>query len=187
MLLFHTGFQIIEKPEVDVGRKNADFGQGFYLSDDMEFSKRWARERKGLRTYLNTYELDTTGLSVKRFSRDIEWLDCIMNNRFGRPDAYAGYDVVIGPIANDTLYDTWGIITSNLLEKDQALQLLKIGPQYEQIVIKTEKAAAMLCFKHAVELGSEEIAQYRKTLQEEENEFQAEFLKQLEAMQGSDD
>lgn len=62
-----------------------------------------------------------------------------------------------------------------------------MSPQYEQIVIKTEKSAAKLCFKHAVELGSEEIAQYRKTLQEEENEFQAEFLKQLEAMQDSDD
>lgn len=187
MLLFHTGFQIIKKPDVNVGRKNADFGQGFYLSDDKEFSKRWARERKGLRTYLNIYELDTTGLYVKRFSRDTEWLDCIMSNRFGRPDAYADYDVVIGPIANDTLYDTWGIITSNLLEKDQALQLLMIGPQYEQTVIKTEKAAAMLRFKHAVELSSGQIAEYRKTLQKEELEFQAEFLKQLEAMQGSED
>jgi len=27
--------------------KNADFGQGFYLSPDREFSVRWARERKG--------------------------------------------------------------------------------------------------------------------------------------------
>lgn len=187
MLLFHTGFQVIERPEVNVGRKNADFGPGFYLSGDKEFSKRWARERKGLKTYLNTYELDTTGLSIKRFCRDTEWLDCIMDNRFGRPDAYAGYDVVIGPIANDTLYDTWGIITSNLLEKDQALQLLMIGPEYVQTVIKTEKAAAKLRFKGAVELGSAEVAEYRKTLQEEETKFQEEFLKQLEAMQGSED
>ena len=185
MLLFHTGFQVIERPEVNVGRKNADFGPGFYLSGDKEFSKRWARERKGLKTYLNTYELDTTGLKIKRFCRDTEWLECIMDNRMGRPDAHAGYDVVIGPIANDTLYDTWGIITSNLLEKDQALQLLMIGPEYVQTVIKTERAAVKLRFKGAVEISSAEIAEYRKTLEKEEQEFQEEFLKRIEAMQSS--
>ncbi len=25
--LFHTGFQAIEKPDIKIGRKNADFGQ----------------------------------------------------------------------------------------------------------------------------------------------------------------
>lgn len=187
ILLFHTGFQIIEKPEINAGRTNADFGQGFYLSPDKEFSKRWARERKGLRTYLNAYELDTTGLAVKHFSRDTEWLDYIIDNRFGKPDAYADYDVITGPIANDTLYDTWGIITSNLLKKDQALQLLLIGPAFEQTVVKTEKAASLLRFKYAVEMTSEEIAGYRKTVRNEELEFQDEFLKQLEDMQVSDD
>ncbi|MBQ9562757.1 MAG: DUF3990 domain-containing protein [Lachnospiraceae bacterium] len=46
--LFHTGYQIIERPDIHAGRTNADFGQGFYLSDDEEFSKRWARERTAL-------------------------------------------------------------------------------------------------------------------------------------------
>lgn len=27
--LYHIGFQIIEKPDIDVGRRNADFAQGF--------------------------------------------------------------------------------------------------------------------------------------------------------------
>ncbi len=42
--LFHMGFDIIEKPDLKIGRKNADFGPGFYLSDNEEFSKRWAQE-----------------------------------------------------------------------------------------------------------------------------------------------
>lgn len=182
ILLFHTGFQVIEKPEISAGRKNADFGPGFYLSGDKEFSKRWARELKGFRTYMNTYELDTKGLAVKQFCRNTEWLDYIIDNRSGKPDAYADYDIITGPIANDTLYDTWGIITSYLLKKDQALQLLMIGPVFEQTVIKTEKAAAMLRFKHAVEMSSKEIAEYRKTVRREERKFQDEFLKQLEDM-----
>ena len=28
--LFHTGFQIVEKPDIHRGRKNADFGQRLY-------------------------------------------------------------------------------------------------------------------------------------------------------------
>ena len=68
--LFHTGHQIIEKPDIKIGRRNADFGQGFYLSENGEFARRWARKRKDLPTYLNIYELDLQGLSFRRFSRD---------------------------------------------------------------------------------------------------------------------
>lgn len=45
--LYHTGFAQIIEPDIHYGRKNADFGQGFYMSDDEEFSKRWARVRRG--------------------------------------------------------------------------------------------------------------------------------------------
>lgn len=47
MVLYHTGFEKIEHPDIHFGRANADFAQGFYLSDNREFSMRWARERKG--------------------------------------------------------------------------------------------------------------------------------------------
>lgn len=49
-LLYHSGFQLIRRPDIRKGRTNADFGQGFYLSDDKEFSKRWAGQRKDLST-----------------------------------------------------------------------------------------------------------------------------------------
>ncbi len=47
MLLYHTGFQEIAHPDVHFGRKNADFGQGFYTADDETFAVRWAREKRG--------------------------------------------------------------------------------------------------------------------------------------------
>ena len=37
MILYHVGFDIIKNPDIHYGRKNADFGQGFYLTDDKEF------------------------------------------------------------------------------------------------------------------------------------------------------
>ena len=36
--LFHTGYAEIREPDIHYGRKNADFGQGFYLSDSDEFA-----------------------------------------------------------------------------------------------------------------------------------------------------
>ena len=36
-------------------------------------------------------------------------------------------DVVVGPIANDTIFDTFGIITSGFLRSDEAIRLLLIG------------------------------------------------------------
>ena len=43
MRLYHTGAVEIREPDILRGRKNADFGQGFYLTPDMEFARRWAR------------------------------------------------------------------------------------------------------------------------------------------------
>lgn len=39
--------------------------------------------------------------------------------------------MIVGPIANDTIFDTFGIITSGFLSAEQAIKLLLIGPQYE--------------------------------------------------------
>lgn len=177
--LFHTGFQVIEKPDITIGRRNADFGRGFYLSENEEFSRRWARERKGLTTYLNTYKLDPAGLNIKQLTGDEEWFGYICANRANKPDAFADYDVVIGPIANDTIYDTWGIITSGLLKEDQALRLLMTGPVYEQTAIKTEKAVSLLQFTGAVKVSREEIAFYRETVRKEEQQFQDALVKLL--------
>ena len=42
MRLYHTSDREIRNPDLPRGRKNADFGQGFYLTPDREFTYRWA-------------------------------------------------------------------------------------------------------------------------------------------------
>lgn len=175
--LFHTSFQIIKKPDIKHGRANADFAQGFYLSDNEDFSKRWARNRKGITSYINRYILNTEGLKIKSFSRDLEWYDYICSNRAGKKDYLEQYDLVIGPIANDTLYDTLGILTSGMLKKEEALQVLQIGAQYNQLVIKSQKAAEKLTFEEAYTLSCEEIEKYQALRKKEEEYFQSQFTK----------
>ena len=102
MKLYHAGKEEIRKPDIYRGRKNADFGQGFYLTPDREFACRWAY--KGY--MVNEYELDLTGLNVKSFSREAGWYDYIFRNR--RSEDTLTADIVTGPVANDTLYDTLG-------------------------------------------------------------------------------
>ena len=138
MKLFHTGKMEIRDPDVGHGRKNADFGPGFYLTPDMDFAYRWA----GANAVVNEYELDEEGLRIHRFRRDEDWFHYIFHNR--RAEDSLSADVVIGPIANDTIFETLGIISSGFLKPSDAMKMLMIGPEYTQVALKTEKAVRQL-------------------------------------------
>ena len=174
MKLFHTGTSEIRQPDITHGRKNADFGQGFYLSPDRDFIYRWASAN----AVVNEYELDGEGLSVRSFGRDEEWFDYIFHNRRARDGLTA--DVVIGPIANDTIFETFGIISSGFLKPEDALQLLMIGPEYTQVVVKSQKAADQLKW-----IGAEKITgvkEYKASLKKEQEEYQKQFAAAVEKM-----
>ena len=179
MKLYHTSAAIIKKPDIYYGRRNADFGGGFYLSDSHEFAAKWAGENT---PHVNHYTLDLTGLSVREFTRDGAWFDYIANNRAGNRDSYADADVIIGPIASDTLYDTYGIVFSGLLSDMDALRLLKVGDAYTQINIKSEKAAAQLHWEGAETLTAAQIAAARETVKAEESAFRTLFEETLKSL-----
>lgn len=185
--LFHTGFQEIRHPDIHIGRSNADFGQGFYLSPNEDFSRRWARAYKGQDTWLNVYCLQTDGLAVKRLERDEEWFDYIFHNRAGSRDSLAAYDLITGPIDNDTLYDIWGITTSGLLKPADALRILSVGPEYIQTVLKTEKAVGQLRFMSAQIIPEHEISRFRKNVKEEEAAYQKSVSEYMERIMDSRD
>lgn len=182
MILYHVGHEIIERPDTDAGRVNADLGKGFYLSDDREFSVRWARFRPGQKTILNVYELDLDGLDVVRLERDMEWFRCIFDNRRYSSDRYENSDVIIAPIANDTIYDTFGIFTSGIFADEEALELMKIGNDYTQVVVKSRNAADRMRLLEAMELGEEEVEGFRQIVREEEKEYQELLSEKLETL-----
>ena len=170
MILYHTSDREIRNPDVHYGRKNADFGWGFYLTPDREFTYRWAREN----AVVNVYELDENELNMHTFTRDIHWFEYIFNNRRLRDSLVA--DVVIGPIANDTIFDTLGIMSSGFLKPEAAVRLLMIGPEYTQVVIKTEKALKQLRF-----IRSEKIERMDgEALQMEQEAYQKAFAQEFE-------
>lgn len=172
MILYHTSMTEIPVPDILRGRKNADFGQGFYLTPDQEFSYRWALQD----SVVNRYELDPAGLRVHTFSRSKDWFEYIFLNRRAKDTIDA--DVVIGPIANDTIFETFGIITSGFLKPEEALQLLMIGPEYIQVAIKTQRAADRLKWTGAEKIT--DVAKHRASLRREQEEYQERFAAVME-------
>lgn len=186
MTLYHVGSEEIREPDIRRGRKNADFGQGFYTTPDRGFGERWAKEGGPAGPRVNIYRLDTEDLKILRLERDAAWFDYIYGNRHLMPDPYGEYDVIIGPIANDTIYDVLGITTSGFLEKDLALQLLMLGPAYRQVTLKTDKAAGHLRFLASEEIGPEKAASYREIVRREQEEYQRLFAKTMAEIAGED-
>ena len=172
LLLYHTGYDIIREPDIHHGRKNADFGQGFYLTLDHEFAYTWAREHKDQKVYVNRYVLDLDGLAVKTLERNADWYRYIFHNRQGYGDDYAEADIIRGPIANDTIFDVFGIVTSGFLTEEEALDVLLNGPCYEQVVLKSEKASQQLHWQDAEEIPLDVLRANRVRIQQEEEAFQ---------------
>ena len=173
MKLYHTGKIEIREPDIYYGRKNADFGQGFYLTPDLDFAKRWARKD----AVLNEYELNEEGLTIHRFERNEEWFNYIYHNR--RAEDGISADVIIGPIANDTIFETYGLISSGYLKPEEAMKLLLVGPQFTQVAIKSEKAVSQLKWMSSEKITSLD-EERRKAEQDEYYKAMEEVVRKME-------
>lgn len=174
--LYHASYVEIKEPDIHYGRKNADFGQGFYTSQDYSFVTKWVIPKKDASIYINHYVLDDSGLKIKRFTRDEEWFDYIYNNRRVK-DILLDFDVIIGPIANDTIYDTLGMTTSGFLSKEEAMKLLMVGPCYDQTVIKSSAASKALKWIKTDILPDSEASKNIDFVKKEEQSYQEELAR----------
>ena len=113
MKVFHGTTLIVDTPLVGVGRKNLDFGEGFYLTSIRQQAIEWAQRpiNKEKPQYLNCYELDICEISKNNYrylkfgSYDDAWLDFVIGNRHGEM-LWECYDLVEGGIANDRVFNT---------------------------------------------------------------------------------
>jgi hypothetical protein len=79
-----------------------------------------------------------------------EWLDFIMLCRNGQDKS--DYDVVIGGVANDKVFNTIELFFDGLIDKTEAIKRLKYEKPNLQVCLRTEKAIALLKFKRSIEL-----------------------------------
>jgi len=133
MTLFHGSYLAVEKPDVSFSRNNIDFGRGFYTTPMQEQAINWAKrfKRKRGQSVVSIYEIDMDALpdKVKILNFDTyseEWLDFIHTCR--REKHSRDYDIVIGGVANDRVFNALGLFESGWLDKSEAIKRLR----YEQ-------------------------------------------------------
>jgi len=160
MMLFHGSTQVVEQPNLKYCRKNTDFGKGFYTTTSKKQAEQWCnilqKRIENSMKIVSVYHFDEYMLKDNSFVvRDFngiseEWLDFIFANRNGYKTQF--FDIVLGPVANDSLYATLQIYEQGIITKTQAIERLKNHNLVDQISFHSSKALKMLKFVKSYEL-----------------------------------
>lgn len=115
MKLYHGSTIRIDEILLSKSKPNKDFGRAFYLSAEESQARELAESRVsflGGEVVINEYDFDEQvmvegldePLRVKIFPHySLEWAEFVWNNRDEQQDFHHDYDIVYGPIANDTV------------------------------------------------------------------------------------
>ncbi len=143
MTVYHGGYQAVEEPEIRVGRNTKDFGNGFYCTIIKEQAERWARRYQT--KVVSVYDVRlNSNLNIKEFANmSEEWLDFIVSCRSGKDH---DYDVVIGAMADDQIYNYVSDYIDGSITREQFWALAKFKYPTHQIVFCTD--AALKCLEY---------------------------------------
>lgn len=145
--LYHGSYTQVNAPRVNAGRRNLDFGKGFYVTNLKLQAEKWAiiiggRHNDDDWGVVSEYGFDDSSLekyNVLRFADyDIPWLDFVVANRRGE-DAAQGYDAVEGGVANDQVIDTVEDYEQGRITAEQALDQLRFKKPNHQLCIRNQE------------------------------------------------
>ena len=144
MEVFHGSHTRVEIPRIIKGRYTKDFGQGFYCTQLKQQAERWAGKYDT--PQVNVYDyLPTEGLKTLEFKEMTdEWLDFVVACRDGQPH---GYDIVIGAMADDQIYNNISDYIRGIITREQFWVLAKFKYPTHQIAFCTETSLNCLTFK----------------------------------------
>ena len=164
--IYHGSNKIIEEPVFGAGRKNNDFGLGFYCSQSEELAKEWAVSNLN-DGYANRYKLDIEYLKILELNSPnysiLNWIAILVEHRLfsiktpiaRRAKQYLidnfginvnAYDVIIGYRADDSYFDYAESFINNGISVEQLSKAMSLGKLGEQIVVKSEFAFTNLKF-----------------------------------------
>ncbi len=154
--VYHTSNVRIEEPDTKHSRKELDFGPGFYFThlrtQAEKYSFRFFKRNED--AWLNSYDFseDWGTWKVKIFEKyDEEWLDFVVACRQG--EIVGDYDMIVGGVANDKVFDTINLFFQGLINKEEALRRLVYEKPNIQYCIRTDAMIKeLLTFKECVQL-----------------------------------
>ena len=165
--VYHGSKQIVEVPTFGEGRKNNDFGLGFYCTESNDLAKEWAVSslRDG---FSNRYALDTEYLNILNLNSPdytiLNWMAVLVEHRLfsiktpvaRRAKRYLienfgvnvnAYDLIIGYRADDSYFDYAEAFLNNTITVEQLSRAMRLGKLGEQIVIKSKFAFSKIRFE----------------------------------------
>ncbi len=165
--VYHGSKQIVEVPTFGEGRKNNDFGLGFYCTERNDLAKEWAVSslRDG---FSNRYTLDTEYLNILNLNSPdytiLNWMAVLVEHRLfsiktpvaRRAKRYLienfgvnvnAYDLIIGYRADDSYFDYAEAFLNNTITVEQLSRAMHLGKLGEQIVIKSKFAFSKIRFE----------------------------------------
>lgn len=154
MILYHGSNIAFDKIDLAKSKHFKDFNHAFYLSAEENQAKEMAINKAdflGGMPIVQVYEFDErllqdNSLKVKVFNHYcLEWAEFVWNNRDEKQNFQHEYDIVYGPIANDTI----GLQMREFRRSHLTLEGFLKGLQYSrgetfQYAFCTEKAISKL-------------------------------------------
>ena len=162
MRLYHGSNQRIEQPDPTFSKRSRmDFGKGFYTTTSEEQARKFTylvqsrNKGKGIRM-ISVYDLDIAAFSdlkIKDFQGEVdEWFDYVEKNRRRYGDSDDQYDIVIGPVADDNIQETFLLYEDGIIDKAEAIKRLKLEVLKDQIVFKSPRSITYLQFVESMEV-----------------------------------
>lgn len=156
MKLYHGSNVEVSNPKIYPNLRALDFGAGFYLSSSNTQAIKWARtvtkRRRVGDPILNIYEFDESklkNLRVLRFeTANFEWLDFVVGNRKAN-FLLDPYDVVIGPVANDSTLPVIDNYMDGVYTKEEAVKRLLPQNLTDQYAFLSKEGLELLIFERS--------------------------------------
>ena len=195
--IYHGSEKIVDQPIWGEGKKNNDFGLGFYCTANEELAKEWAVSslHDG---FANCYTLDTEYLNVLNLNSPeytiLNWIAVLVEHRLfsiktpvaRRAKQYLidnfsinvnAYDLIIGYRADDSYFDYAESFLNNGISVEQLAQAMQLGKLGEQIVLKSKFAFSKLKYEGFYMAEKDKYYVLRKARNDEANQF---YFKMLE-------
>ncbi|GMO41565.1 MAG: DUF3990 domain-containing protein [Termitinemataceae bacterium] len=149
MILYHGSYCAIESPNLSFCRNRTDFGRGFYLTPVHEQAVNWSKHlsKEGKHGIVSVYGFlqkpavdklpdDLRILEFDTHSR--EWLDFITDCRLGQSQNAKNWDLVIGGVANDKVFDTLQLYFDGIIEANETIKRLRYNKPNFQYCFKNQ-------------------------------------------------
>ena len=198
MTIYHGSEQIVEVPTFGLGRKNNDFGLGFYCTESEELAKEWAVSsiRSG---FSNRYTLDTEYLNILNLNSPdytiLNWIAVLVEHRLfsiktpvaRRAKRYLidnfginvnAYDLITGYRADDSYFDYAESFLNNGISVEQLAKAMRLGKLGEQIVLKSKFAFDRIQYEGFDIAEKDKYYVLRKSRDDEANQLYLDMLEE---------